>query len=99
MISFSLIFFIIYVVVNWPLAFSIFYFWVAFFFMFLQVLFFTTAERKILALTQRRVGPKVMGTRGRLQYFADALKILIKLAISPRNVHSIFFYGAAMGTF
>jgi NADH-ubiquinone oxidoreductase chain 1 len=67
--------------------------------MFLQVLFFTTAERKILALTQRRVGPKVMGTRGRLQYFADAIKILLKLSVSPRNVHSLFFYGAAVGTF
>lgn len=67
--------------------------------MFLQVLFFTTCERKILALTQRRVGPRVVGDRGRLQYFADALKLITKTYTSPRNVNSLFFQGAAIAVF
>lgn len=67
--------------------------------MFLQVLFFTTCERKILALTQRRVGPRVVGDRGRLQYFADALKLITKTYTSPRNVNSLFFQGSAIAVF
>jgi NADH:ubiquinone oxidoreductase subunit H len=67
--------------------------------MFLQVLFFTTCERKILALTQRRLGPKVVGDMGRLQYFADALKLIVKTYTSPRKVNSLFFSGAAIAAF
>lgn len=67
--------------------------------MFLQVLFFTTCERKILALTQRRVGPRVVGDRGRLQYFADALKLITKTYTSPRNINSIFFQASAIAVF
>jgi NADH-quinone oxidoreductase subunit H len=67
--------------------------------MFLQVLFFTTCERKILALTQRRIGPRVVGDRGRLQYFADALKLITKTYTSPRNVNSLFFQGTAIAVF
>jgi NADH:ubiquinone oxidoreductase subunit H len=33
-------------------------------------------ERKFLSLTQRRVGPKFVGYKGRLQFLADALKVL-----------------------
>jgi NADH:ubiquinone oxidoreductase subunit H len=35
-------------------------------------------ERKELALTQRRVGPKFAGLNGRLQFIIDALKIFFK---------------------
>ena len=35
-------------------------------------------ERKFLSLIQRRVGPVFVGFRGRLQFLADALKVLIK---------------------
>lgn len=33
-------------------------------------------ERKFLSLTQRRIGPKFVGYKGRLQFVADALKVL-----------------------
>ena len=35
-------------------------------------------ERKELALIQRRVGPKLVGLNGRLQFLLDALKIFFK---------------------
>ena len=38
----------------------------------------TLIERKILALVQRRVGPNYIGYKGRLQFIADALKLLMK---------------------
>lgn len=38
----------------------------------------TLIERKVLALVQRRVGPNYIGYKGRLQFIADALKLLMK---------------------
>jgi NADH:ubiquinone oxidoreductase subunit H len=38
----------------------------------------TLVERKTLALVQRRVGPNQTAFRGRLQYLADATKLLNK---------------------
>lgn len=38
----------------------------------------TLMERKFLALIQRRVGPNFIGYKGRLQFIADALKLLLK---------------------
>lgn len=38
----------------------------------------TLMERKILSLVQRRVGPNYVGYKGRLQFIADALKLLVK---------------------
>lgn len=35
-------------------------------------------ERKYLALIQRRVGPKYVGYKGRLQFIADAMKVFFK---------------------
>ena len=35
-------------------------------------------ERKYLALIQRRVGPKYVGYKGRLQFIADAIKVFFK---------------------
>ena len=43
----------------------------------------TLFERKLLALLQRRVGPNFVGYKGRLQYLADALKLLTKNVIVP----------------
>jgi NADH:ubiquinone oxidoreductase subunit H len=47
----------------------------------------TLIERKILALVQRRVGPNYIGYKGRLQFIADALKMLLKhiLIVSKLN--------------
>lgn len=39
------------------------------------------AERKLLSLVQRRVGPNTVGYRGRNQFIADALKLLVKETI------------------
>lgn len=38
----------------------------------------TLIERKILSLVQRRVGPQYIGYKGRLQFIADALKLIFK---------------------
>ncbi len=47
----------------------------------------TLLERKILALVQRRVGPNFVGYKGRLQYLADALKLLTKSTIIPSEAN------------
>ena len=38
----------------------------------------TLIERKVLSLVQRRVGPNYIGYKGRFQFIADALKLLLK---------------------
>lgn len=38
----------------------------------------TLIERKVLSLVQRRIGPQYVGYKGRLQFIADALKLLFK---------------------
>jgi NADH-quinone oxidoreductase subunit H len=45
----------------------------------------TLIERKVLSLVQRRVGPFFVGYRGRLQYIADALKLLNKGLLIPNE--------------
>ncbi len=69
------------------------------FLFFLQIVFFTTCERKILALSQRRVGPNIVGDRGRLQYIADALKLILKLYFSPKKINNLFFQGSSIFIF
>lgn len=48
----------------------------------------TLIERKILAILQRRVGPNIVGHRGRLQFIADAVKVLLKEVIFLKNVNT-----------
>ena len=48
-------------------------------------------ERKYLSLVQRRVGPKVVGYKGRLQFIADALKMFLKGCFVPSAVNEFFF--------
>jgi len=49
-------------------------------------------ERKYLALIQRRVGPKYVGYKGRLQFIADALKVFLKDYFYIFHVNKFFFY-------
>lgn len=51
----------------------------------------TLLERKVLSLCQRRVGPNFVGYRGRLQYIADALKLMIKGILIPYGVSKFWF--------
>lgn len=48
-------------------------------------------ERKYLSLIQRRVGPKFVGYKGRLQFIADALKMFLKGCLIPNDVNQFFF--------
>lgn len=48
-------------------------------------------ERKYLSLIQRRVGPKFVGYKGRLQFIADALKMFLKGCVIPNSVNSFHF--------
>ena len=43
-----------------------------------SVALLTLVERKVLSIVQRRVGPNQAGYRGRLQFIADAIKLLLK---------------------
>jgi NADH-ubiquinone oxidoreductase chain 1 len=57
----------------------------------MTVAFVTIAERKIMAAMQRRCGPNAVGVWGILQPFADALKLLVKEIIIPRQSNSLLF--------
>ncbi len=48
-------------------------------------------ERKYLALIQRRVGPKYVGYKGRLQFIADAIKVFFKDYFYLFRVNRYFF--------
>lgn len=51
----------------------------------------TLIERKVLALIQRRVGPNYIGYKGRLQFIADALKLLFKHIAVINKTNKILF--------
>lgn len=51
----------------------------------------TLMERKILSLVQRRVGPNYIGYKGRLQFIADALKLLVKHIVIINKVNKLLF--------
>jgi NADH-ubiquinone oxidoreductase chain 1 len=64
----------------------------------LSVAFMTLIERKVLAATQRRVGPDTTGYYGILQPFADALKLILKESVVPSQSNKIIFYLAPVVT-
>jgi len=57
----------------------------------MTVAFVTIAERKVMAAMQRRCGPNAVGIWGILQPFADALKLLVKEIIIPRQSNNLLF--------
>jgi NADH:ubiquinone oxidoreductase subunit H len=51
----------------------------------LCVALMTLVERKVIRSIQRRVGPNIVGYYGVLQPFADALKLVVKEIVYPRQ--------------
>lgn len=65
----------------------------------LTVAYLTYAERRVIGLMQRRVGPNVVGPFGLLQPIADAIKLLFKEVIVPTQSSKLVFLLAPMITF
>jgi NADH-quinone oxidoreductase subunit H len=63
------------------------------------VAYYTYAERKVLAFSQLRKGPNVVGPFGLLQPIADGLKMLVKETIIPSGANRLVFIAAPMVTF
>jgi len=57
----------------------------------LAVAFFTVYERHILAATQRRQGPNIVGFYGMFQALADGLKLFIKESIRPKSANAYIY--------
>jgi NADH-ubiquinone oxidoreductase chain 1 len=55
------------------------------------VAYLTVAERKTMGYMQRRIGPNIVGYYGLLQAFADAIKLLIKEILIPKESNKIIF--------
>ncbi len=60
----------------------------------LAVAYLTLAERRIIGFMQVRIGPNRVGWQGMLQPIADALKLLFKEVIIPRNANRALFLSA-----
>ena len=65
----------------------------------LSVLAFIWIERRVVALMQNRMGPNRVGPAGLLQPVADALKLLLKEAITTRDADRLLFWLAPIIVF
>ena len=65
----------------------------------IAVAYLTYFERKVLAFSQLRKGPNVVGPFGLWQPFADGLKLLIKETIVPSGANRVVFIVAPIVTF
>ena len=65
----------------------------------LAIAYFTYAERKVLAYSQLRKGPNVVGPFGLFQPLADGLKLLLKETVIPSGANRIVFVAAPLVTF
>ena len=65
-------------------------------FVVLNALILTWAERKVAGHMQRRIGPKEVGPYGLIQPIADALILLGKEILTPREVDKPLYYLAPM---
>src|SRR5437764_7046721 len=65
----------------------------------LAIAMLTYAERKVLAFSQLRKGPNVVGPFGLAQPFADGLKLLVKETIVPSGANPVVFVVAPLITF
>lgn len=65
----------------------------------LSQLAFIWIERRVIALMQNRIGPNRVGPQGLLQPIADALKLLLKEAITNRNADRLLFWAAPVAIF
>jgi NADH-quinone oxidoreductase subunit H len=63
------------------------------------IAYYTYFERKVLAYSQLRKGPNVVGPFGLWQPFADGLKLLLKETIIPSGANRIVFIAAPLITF
>jgi NADH-quinone oxidoreductase subunit H len=65
----------------------------------IAVAYLTYFERKVLAYSQLRKGPNVIGPFGLLQPFADGLKLLLKETLIPSGANRLVFIVAPVVTF
>ena len=63
------------------------------------IAYFTYAERKVLAYSQLRKGPNVVGPFGLFQPIADGLKLLMKETVIPSGANRAVFVAAPILTF
>jgi len=63
------------------------------------VMYLTYGERKVVARFQQRLGPTETGPAGLLQAIADAIKLVLKEDIRPRNADRWVFELAPYATF